>query len=51
MSLLCYNKGCGQRFDPDNNPEGKIIQFPNLFDVFLTVWSGVELKLNVGRLK
>ncbi|CAB1349248.1 unnamed protein product [Coregonus sp. 'balchen'] len=20
MSLLCYNKGCGQRFDPDNNP-------------------------------
>ncbi|TSK67208.1 Cysteine and histidine-rich domain-containing protein 1 [Bagarius yarrelli] len=21
MSLLCYNKGCGQRFDPDNNPE------------------------------
>ncbi|XP_078140389.1 cysteine and histidine-rich domain-containing protein 1a [Centroberyx gerrardi] len=21
MSLLCYNKGCGQRFDPDNNPD------------------------------
>lgn len=24
MSLLCYNKGCGQRFEADNNPEGKL---------------------------
>lgn len=23
MSVLCYNKGCGQRFDPENNPDGK----------------------------
>ncbi|XP_061755355.1 cysteine and histidine-rich domain-containing protein 1-like isoform X2 [Nerophis ophidion] len=22
MSVLCYNKGCGQRFDPENNPDG-----------------------------
>lgn len=23
MSVLCYNKGCGQRFDPENNPDGE----------------------------
>lgn len=23
MSLLCYNRGCGQRFDPENNTEGE----------------------------
>jgi len=23
MSVLCYNKGCGQRFDPEKNPEGE----------------------------
>uniref|UniRef100_A0A672V213 Uncharacterized protein n=1 Tax=Strigops habroptila TaxID=2489341 RepID=A0A672V213_STRHB len=23
MASLCYNKGCGQRFDPEHNTEGK----------------------------
>lgn len=23
MALLCYNKGCGQRFDPEHNSQGK----------------------------
>lgn len=23
MALLCYNKGCGQRFDPEHNAEGE----------------------------
>ena len=23
MSVLCYNKGCGQRFDPENNLDGE----------------------------
>lgn len=23
MSLLCYNRGCGQRFDPETNTEGE----------------------------
>lgn len=23
MSQLCYNRGCGQRFDPENNTEGE----------------------------
>uniref|UniRef100_A0A663MEE7 Integrin subunit beta 1 binding protein 2 n=1 Tax=Athene cunicularia TaxID=194338 RepID=A0A663MEE7_ATHCN len=23
MALLCYNKGCGQRFDPEHNTKGK----------------------------
>lgn len=21
-SILCYNRGCAEKFDPDNNPEG-----------------------------
>lgn len=25
--LTCYNKGCCQKFDPDNNPEGKFANF------------------------
>jgi len=25
MSVLCYNKGCGQRFDPDKNSDGKTL--------------------------
>lgn len=24
MALLCYNKGCGQRFDADENGDGEI---------------------------
>lgn len=24
MTLLCYNKGCGQRFDADENRDGEI---------------------------
>ena len=23
MALLCYNRGCGQRFDPETNSDGK----------------------------
>lgn len=23
MALLCYNRGCGQRFDPEANADGK----------------------------
>jgi len=23
MALLCYNKGCGKRFDPEHNAKGK----------------------------
>lgn len=25
MALLCYNKGCGQKFDPDKNKDGKVL--------------------------
>lgn len=28
MALLCYNKGCGQRFDPEHNAEGEWIRVP-----------------------
>uniref|UniRef100_A0A8C0GGV5 CHORD domain-containing protein n=1 Tax=Chelonoidis abingdonii TaxID=106734 RepID=A0A8C0GGV5_CHEAB len=30
MALLCYNKGCGQRFDASKNSEGKWICFPGV---------------------
>lgn len=23
MALLCYNKGCGEKFDADKNDDGK----------------------------
>jgi len=26
--LHCYNKGCGQKFDPNNNPEGACLYHP-----------------------
>lgn len=38
MSVLCYNKGCGQRFDPENNPEGESCFMVKLA-VRLTVYS------------
>lgn len=25
--LSCYNRGCGQNYDPENNPEGERIFF------------------------
>lgn len=24
MALLCYNKGCGQKFDEDENKDGEV---------------------------
>ena len=34
-SLLCYNRGCGQRFDPDENRDGISYEF-KLIDQLLT---------------
>ncbi|XP_019715121.1 cysteine and histidine-rich domain-containing protein 1 [Hippocampus comes] len=41
MSTLCYNKGCGQRFDPDNNPDGGCTYHPGVpvFHDALKGWS------------
>ncbi|KAG7470909.1 hypothetical protein MATL_G00118930 [Megalops atlanticus] len=41
MSLLCYNKGCGQRFDPDQNPDDACIYHPGVpvFHDALKGWS------------
>ncbi|XP_026867961.2 cysteine and histidine-rich domain-containing protein 1a isoform X1 [Electrophorus electricus] len=41
MSVLCYNKGCGQRFDPDNNPEDGCTYHPGVpvFHDALKGWS------------
>lgn len=30
MALLCYNRGCGQRFDPETNADGKKDPGPEL---------------------
>lgn len=30
MALLCYNRGCGQRFDPETNSDGKRSALPAL---------------------
>lgn len=41
MSVLCYNKGCGQRFDPDKNPDDACTHHPGVpvFHDALKGWS------------
>ncbi|KAI5629172.1 cysteine and histidine-rich domain-containing protein 1 [Silurus asotus] len=41
MSLLCYNKGCGQRFDPEKNPDDACTYHPGVpvFHDALKGWS------------
>ncbi|XP_023648400.2 cysteine and histidine-rich domain-containing protein 1a [Paramormyrops kingsleyae] len=41
MSVLCYNKGCGQRFDPDQNPDDACTYHPGVpvFHDALKGWS------------
>ncbi|XP_042560174.1 cysteine and histidine-rich domain-containing protein 1-like [Clupea harengus] len=41
MSVLCYNKGCGQRFDPENNPDDACTYHPGVpvFHDALKGWS------------
>ncbi|XP_075910772.1 cysteine and histidine-rich domain-containing protein 1 [Petromyzon marinus] len=41
MSLLCYNRGCGQRFDADSNDDGCCIHHPGVpvFHDALKGWS------------
>uniref|UniRef100_A0A8C3V5C5 Integrin subunit beta 1 binding protein 2 n=1 Tax=Catharus ustulatus TaxID=91951 RepID=A0A8C3V5C5_CATUS len=41
MALLCYNKGCGQRFDPERNAEDSCLYHPGvpIFHDALKGWS------------
>ncbi|EOB03448.1 Cysteine and histidine-rich domain-containing protein 1, partial [Anas platyrhynchos] len=41
MALLCYNKGCGQRFDPEHNAEDACLYHPGvpIFHDALKGWS------------
>ncbi|XP_062870010.1 cysteine and histidine-rich domain-containing protein 1 [Trichomycterus rosablanca] len=41
MSVLCYNKGCGQRFDPENNSDDSCTYHPGVpvFHDALKGWS------------
>ncbi|XP_014893033.1 cysteine and histidine-rich domain-containing protein 1 [Poecilia latipinna] len=41
MSVLCYNKGCGQRFDPENNQDDACTHHPGVpvFHDALKGWS------------
>ncbi|CAB1458019.1 unnamed protein product [Pleuronectes platessa] len=41
MSVLCYNKGCGERFDPENNPDDGCTYHPGVpvFHDALKGWS------------
>uniref|UniRef100_A0A674IAF7 Integrin subunit beta 1 binding protein 2 n=1 Tax=Terrapene triunguis TaxID=2587831 RepID=A0A674IAF7_9SAUR len=41
MALLCYNKGCGQRFDADKNSEDSCVYHPGvpIFHDVLKGWS------------
>uniref|UniRef100_A0A8C9WL59 Cysteine and histidine rich domain containing 1 n=1 Tax=Scleropages formosus TaxID=113540 RepID=A0A8C9WL59_SCLFO len=41
MSVLCYNRGCGQRFDPERNPDDACTYHPGVpvFHDALKGWS------------
>uniref|UniRef100_A0A8D2I9J9 CHORD domain-containing protein n=1 Tax=Urocitellus parryii TaxID=9999 RepID=A0A8D2I9J9_UROPR len=41
MALLCYNRGCGQRFDPENNSDDACTYHPGVpvFHDALKGWS------------
>ncbi|XP_075291890.1 integrin beta-1-binding protein 2 isoform X2 [Opisthocomus hoazin] len=41
MALLCYNKGCGKRFDPEHNAKGSCLYHPGvpIFHDALKGWS------------
>lgn len=41
MSVLCYNRSCGKRFDPDNNPDDACLFHPGVpvFHDALKGWS------------
>ncbi|NXS63140.1 CHRD1 protein, partial [Brachypteracias leptosomus] len=41
MALLCYNKGCGQRFDPEHNSKDSCLYHPGvpIFHDVLKGWS------------
>ncbi|XP_054852349.1 integrin beta-1-binding protein 2 [Eublepharis macularius] len=41
MALLCYNKGCGQRFDPEKNTQDSCLHHPGfpIFHDALKGWS------------
>ncbi|NXX99731.1 CHRD1 protein, partial [Centropus bengalensis] len=41
MALLCYNKGCGQRFDPEHNAKDSCLYHPGvpIFHDALKGWS------------
>lgn len=48
--ISCYNRGCGQNFDPENNPDGKTIHFfdkiPSSANKFES--HKLESEINVG---
>uniref|UniRef100_A0A8C4VYB1 Uncharacterized protein n=1 Tax=Gopherus evgoodei TaxID=1825980 RepID=A0A8C4VYB1_9SAUR len=44
MALLCYNKGCGQRFDANKNSEGKWICFPGVSELRFELFSSILLQ-------
>uniref|UniRef100_A0A3B3VS52 CHORD domain-containing protein n=1 Tax=Poecilia latipinna TaxID=48699 RepID=A0A3B3VS52_9TELE len=41
MALLCYNKGCGEKFDPDKNKDDSCLFHPGvpIFHDALKGWS------------
>lgn len=48
MALLCYNRGCGQRFDPENNSDGKR-SAPPAFPSFSPSAGGTPLRPRASR--
>lgn len=45
MALLCYNRGCGDRFDEENNSDGKDFLFSILLMKLESLWIRVSDKM------
>uniref|UniRef100_A0A8B9F731 CHORD domain-containing protein n=1 Tax=Amazona collaria TaxID=241587 RepID=A0A8B9F731_9PSIT len=50
MASLCYNKGCGQRFDPEHNTNDSCLYHPGV-PVFHDALKGLGAGARSGRTK
>ncbi|TKC41581.1 hypothetical protein EI555_010925, partial [Monodon monoceros] len=51
MALLCYNRGCGQRFDPETNSDGKKSAPLALPPFYLFPWTPLGRRASRGCTK
>lgn len=48
MALLCYNRGCGQNYNPDQNKDGKILCDSSCTGTYKNILKVITGKVSVG---